>query len=151
MAADKTQLIQLMALRKKNLKPWFIGKIPHHYKRISVDAEEMMRLALQGYSEINTMFGDKTYFTQSVIAGAILSKKYYRIIVCCPSQMGKSWLLGRASVILAHNGDPNFVAGGRKNTTEIIMGHMLSSLQYMPEDVQRELLESKDQIGRAHV
>lgn len=90
MAADKTQLKQLMALRKKNLPDWFIGKIPHHYKRISVDSEEMMRLALYGYSEVNTMFGDSLYFTQAVIAGAILSRKYYRIILCTPSQYGKA-------------------------------------------------------------
>lgn len=148
MAADKTQLLQLMALRKKNLQKWFIGKIPHHYKRISVDAEEMMRLALIGYSELLDMFGDQLYFTQAVIAGAILCGKYHRIILCCPSQYGKSYILGRIVVIQAHNGEVEFVAGGRKSTTEIIMGHMLSSLQYMPEDVQRELLESKDQIAK---
>ena len=79
MAADKTQLVQLMACRKHNLPKWFIGKIPHHYKRISVTAKEMMNLALLGYSEINTMFGDATYFTQSVIAGAILCGKYHSL------------------------------------------------------------------------
>ena len=83
MAADKTQLIQLMALRKKNLQKWFIGKIPYHYKRISVDAEELMRLALIGYSELNDMFGDQMYFTQSVIAGAILCGDYQK---CDPLQ-----------------------------------------------------------------
>ena len=148
MAADKTQLIQLMACRKHNLPKWFIGKIPHHYKRISVTAKEMMNLALLGYSEINTMFGDATYFTQSVIAGAILSGKYHRIILCTSSQYGKSWLLGRIAVCLAHKGDVNFVAGGRKNTTEIIMNHMLLSLQQMPEEIQKELLESRDQIAK---
>lgn len=148
MAADKTQLAQLMSLREKNLQPWLVGKIPHHYKRISTSPEETMELALKGYSEINTMFGDALYFTQAVISGAVLSDKYYRIILCTPSQYGKSWLFGRLAVTLAQRGETNFVAGGRKNTTEIIMNHMLNSLQQMPDEIQRELLESKDQIAK---
>lgn len=148
MAADKTQLLQLMSLRKKNLPPWVEGKIPHHYKRLSVSTEEAMRLAVIGQKAIGDLFGDTLYFTQAVIAGAVLCGKYYRIILCTPSQYGKSWLLGRISVVKAHNGETNFVAGGRKNTTEIIMRHMLLSLQQLPDDVQKELLESKDQIAK---
>lgn len=148
MAADKTQLLQLLSLRKKNLPDWMIGKIPHHYKRVSVSAEELLELAMLGYSEINTMFGDSAYFTQSVIVGAILCGRYHRLIFCTSSQFGKSWVLGRTAVIKAYRGDTVYVAGGRKNTTEIIMGHMLSSLQQMPDEVQKELLESKDQIAK---
>lgn len=90
MAADKTQLLQLMSLRRKNLPRWVVGKIPHHYKRLTVSQDEAIELALKGQSEVNTIFGDTLYFTQALIAGAILSGKYYRIILCTPSQYGKA-------------------------------------------------------------
>lgn len=148
MAADKTQLLQLMSLRQKNLPKWVIGKIPHHYKRMTVTQEEAIELALLGQSEVNAMYGDVLYFTQALIAGAILSRRYYRIILCTSSQYGKSWLLGRVANIKAHNGDKVYVAGGRKNTTEIIMGHMLTALQQMPQEIQNELTQSGDQIKK---
>ena len=151
MAADKTQLLQLMALRRDNLPDWMgQGKIPHHYKRMTVYPEKAMELAIMGQMEVNTYFGDKLYFTQALIAGAILSGEYHRIILCLSSQYGKSWLLGRLAVIKAHRGDTEYVAGGRKNTTEIIMRHMLNALQQMPDEIQRQLTESDSQkIGRA--
>lgn len=148
MAADKTQLIQLMSLRQHNLPKWVTGRIPHHYKRITVSQEEAIELALLGEAEVNAMYGDTLYFTQALIAGAMLSGRYYRIILCTSSQYGKSWLLGRVANIEAHNGDKVFVAGGRKSTTEIIMGHMMSSLQQMPQEIQDELTESESQIKR---
>lgn len=148
MAADKTQLLQLMSLRRKNLPRWVVGKIPHHYKRLTVSQDEAIELALKGQSEVNTIFGDTLYFTQALIAGAILSHKYHRIIICVSSQYGKSWLLGRLAIIKAHRGDKEYVAGGRKSTTEIIMGHMLSALQQIPDDMQRELTESESQIKK---
>lgn len=149
MAADKTQLIQLMALRRKNLPDWMgQGKIPHHYKRMTVTPEKAMELAVMGQLEVNTYFGDKLYFTQALIAGAILSGQYHRVILCLSSQYGKSWLLGRLAVIKAHRGDTEYVAGGRKNTTEIIMRHMLNALQQMPDEIQKQLTESDSQIKK---
>lgn len=148
MAADKTQLRQLMSLKRKNLPRWVVGRIPHHYKRMTVSQDEAIELALLGQSEVNAVFGDSLYFTQALIAGAILSGKFYRIILCTPSQYGKSWLLGRLAIIRAHEGNKEFVAGGRKSTTEIIMGHMLSALQQIPDDMQRELTESESQIKK---
>ena len=149
MAADKTQLKQLMALRQKNLPKWMgQGKIPHHYKRITVSYEEALELAVLGQMEINTYFGDTLYFSQALIAGAILSGRYWRIAIITPSQYGKSWLLGRISIIKAHRGDVEYVAGGRKNTTEIIMQHMLKALQLMPDEIQKQLIESESQIKK---
>lgn len=148
MATDKTQLRQLMALRKNNLPKWVMGHIPHHFKRCSVDDEERMHLALLGQQKIGEAFGDKLYFCQALIAGALLSGKYYRIILCTPSQYGKSWLLARTSIIRAHDGNTEYVAGGRKNTTEIIMRHLWAALQRIPVSWQDELTESQSQISK---
>lgn len=149
MATDKTQLIQLMSLRKKNLPDWMgQGKIPHHYKRMTVSPEEAMQLAVFGQMEVNTYYGDKLYFSQALIAGAILCGRYKKIAIITPSQYGKSWLLGRLAVIKAERGDTEYVAGGRKNTTEIIMRHMLNALQQLPEEIQKKLIESDSQIKK---
>lgn len=148
MATDKTQLYQLMSLRKKNLPDWIIGKVPHHYKRLSVSDDDAMRLAILGQSEIGAAFGDELYFTQALIAGAILSDEFYRIILCTPSQYGKSWLLGRTSILRAYRGNQEYVAGGRKNTTEIIMRHMLNALQSVPKEMETALLESDSQLKK---
>lgn len=148
MATDKTQLYQLMSLRKKKLPKWIIGKVPHHYKRLSVSDDEAMRLALLGQTEVGAMFGEKLYFSQAVIAGAILSDEYDEVVLATPSQYGKSWLLGRLAIIRAYRGNTEYVAGGRKNTTEIIMKHMLSALGDVPKDVERALLESDSQLKK---
>ena len=148
MATNKTQLYQLMALRHKKLPDWIIGKVPKHYKRCSASDEEIMELAVRGQADIGATFGDKLYFMQAVIAGAMLCGKYHRIILCTPSQYGKSWLLGRIAIIRAYNGNKEYVAGGRKSTTEIIMGHMLNALQYVPEEMEKNLTETESQLKK---
>lgn len=148
MAANKTQLYQLMSLRHKNLPDWIKGKIPKHYKRCTASDEDMMKLAILGQSEVGAAFGDQLYFMQAVIAGAMLCGKYYRVILCTPSQYGKSWLLGRIAIIRAYRGNKEYVAGGRKNTTEIIMGHMLNALQYVPDEMQKSLTETESQLKK---
>ena len=103
MATDKTQLVQLMSLRRKNLPDWMgQGKIPHHHKRITVSPEEMMELAVLGQMEINTYYGDMLYFSQAVIAGAILCGKYHKIAIITPSQYGKA--LADDTPVLTRNG-----------------------------------------------
>lgn len=90
MATNKTQLYQLMALRHKKLPDWIIGKVPKHYKRCSASDEEIMQLAIEGQAQIGATFGDKLYFMQAVIAGAMLCGRYHRVILCTPSQYGKA-------------------------------------------------------------
>ena len=148
MAANKEQLYQLMSLRHKHLPKWIQGHIPKHYKRCTASDEEMMELAVLGQSEVGAAFGDKLYFMQAVIAGAMLCGRYYRIILCTPSQYGKSWLLGRIAIIRAYRGNKEYVAGGRKNTTEIIMGHMLNALQYVPSEIEKALTETESQLKK---
>ena len=68
---------------------WGMGRIPVHYKRINIDYEEQKRLAQKGLVELLTCFNAKVYFTQSMIAGAMLSGDYDKIGVISPSQYGK--------------------------------------------------------------
>lgn len=146
---SKTQLYQLLALRQKKLPKWVKGKVPHHYKRISVDMDEATNLAKKGQKEVWQAFHDKLYFTQALIAGGMLSKKYKDFCFCTSSQYGKSWIFARVAIILASRGHNVFVAGARKDTADIIMGHVYEALQKANERIRNKLIgESKDQIDR---
>lgn len=120
-------------------KPWLIGKIPNHFKRLSCSKEEALRLAILGAKTIAGYFGDKCYFTQSVIAGAIISGDYDNITICTPSQFGKSWLMGRASIVQAYNGHTMFVTGATGDTTQIIMNHIIAAAQQVDPVVQKAM------------
>lgn len=85
-----------------DLDPWIIGKIPRHFKRLSCSMEEAMRLAKIGASKIASAYGDRLFFTQSVIAGAILSDDYDEIVVASPSQYGKA--IADDEPVLTRNG-----------------------------------------------
>lgn len=146
--ADKKELIQLMGLRKKNLPKWIVGKIPHHYKRLSVDSETADRLAKMGQAELWAAFKVKLYYTQALIAGAMLSGLFDNFAMCTSSQYGKSWLLARIAIVKAWRGDTVYIAGARKDTTEIIMRHMLNALQTAAPEIQKALTETDSQIKR---
>lgn len=84
------ELETLFASQHFDCKPWVgRGKIPKHYKRLTCSMEEAMRLAKIGFVEIAKYYGDSLYFTQSVIAGAVLSGDYDKITVVTPSSYGK--------------------------------------------------------------
>lgn len=106
-----SELDVLFAGKHDNCRPWLIGKIPRHFKRLSIgglqiaaeddwdDTEsdrvkqtkkEAIRLAKLGASKVAAAFGDKLFFCQSLIAGAIFSDEFDEIIVVTPSQYGKA-------------------------------------------------------------
>ena len=90
------ELETLFALQSFDCDPWVgRGKIPKHYKRLTCSKEEALRLAKIGFIEIAKYYGDSLYFTQSLIAGAVLSGDYDRITVTTPSSYGKSFLFGK--------------------------------------------------------
>ena len=66
----------LFALQRKDCEPWIIGRRAKHYKRLTCSDEEAVRLAKLGASQIMAAYGTKLFFTQAVIAGAILSDDY---------------------------------------------------------------------------
>ena len=131
-----------------DLKPFIIGKIPMHYKRISVDEDEMMRLARLGASTMAAAYGIRLFFSQAVIAGAVLDPKYNEIIVVSPSQYGKSFLMGHLALYRAYTGAKQYIAGAAANTTNIIMGQTISATQEAAAEIKSALMVKTNEIDR---
>ena len=143
------ELETLFASQHHDCKPWVgRGRIPKHYKRLTCSEEEAMRLAEIGFIEIAKYYGDRLFFTQSIIAGAVFSGDYDKITVVTPSAYGKSWLLGRIGNIMAYKGEPTYVVAAVQDGTKMIMGHVVSSLQSIAPEVKNALLNKKDQLER---
>ena len=143
------ELEALFAGEHKDLKPWVgRGNIPKHYKRLTCSDEEAMRLAKIGFVEIAKYYGDKLFYTQSLIAGAVLSGDYDKITVVSPSAYGKSYLFGRIGNIMAYRGDPTYVVAATQDGTKMIMGHVAQSIQGIAPEVQNALLNKKSQLER---
>lgn len=148
MATNKTQLLQLMGLRKRRLPKWTTGYVPHHFKRMSCSHDDAVRLAKLGQKMMYKFFRVKLFFMQALIAGAMLSGEYDEFTIVTPSQYGKSWLLARIALIRAYQGNTIYVAGARKDTTEIIMRHMLVAVQTACQDMRKSLVETKSELNR---
>ena len=147
--ASNRELDALFAQETTDLRKWVgRGNIPSHYKRLTCTREEANRLAEIGYVEIMTYYGESTYYTQSLIAGAVLSGDYDKVTVVTNSAYGKSWLFGRLGNIMAYHGEPTYVVAATQDGTKMIMGHVGSSLQHIAPEVKNELLNKKDQIER---
>lgn len=138
------ELDRLFDLRDFDRPDWLIGKIPHHYKRLSVSYEKAVSLAKEGALMIAASFEDKLFFTQSLIAGAIFSPDFDKIVIVTPSQYGKSWLLGRIAILMSYMGEPVYITGATAGTTDIIMGHTRLALQSANQEIKNALTEKKD-------
>ena len=150
--ANNKELEALFEQQTFDLKPWVgRGYIPSHYKRLTCDKAEADRLAKIGFIEIAKYYGEKTFYTQSLIAGACLSGDYDKVTVVTPSSYGKSWLFGRIGNIMAYEGDAGeatYVVAATQDGTKMIMGHVGASLQNIAPEVKNALLNKKDQIER---
>lgn len=127
---------------------WLRGKIPRHYKRLNIPMEDAVRLARFGATEIYSYFGDKCFFTQSLIAGAVLSGEFDNITVVTISTYGKSWLMGRIADIMAYQGEPTYIVASTADGTKMIMGHVITALQSATPEIKSALLNKKDQLER---
>lgn len=97
---------------------WIPGRTKaHSYKRISIDEEERDRLASLGGGEIWCAYGKKPYYTQAVIAGAMLSGDYDKISVITCWQYGK----------LIADDEPVLTSGGWKNHGDLVVGDRVVS------------------------
>lgn len=124
------RLKRLLSERTHDLRKWYRGYIPNHYKRLTIPMERAIELAIYGEKRISSNFqGDILFFTQSLIAGAILSREFDTIVICTPSQYGKSWTLGRVGIVKAADGYNTYIAAATKDKTSIIMGHMFQAAQ----------------------
>ena len=130
-------------------KPWILGQVPEHYKRITVTREKADELALLGQAKVFEEFGNTLYYSQALIAGAILSDEFDEIVIVTPSQYGKSWLLSRVAMINAARGRGNYIAGANDDTTRIIMDKLIGALRECSEDLKAEMLtEGLDRLEK---
>lgn len=148
------ELRELLAQASPDCRPWVLGKIPKHFKRITVDEDKMMDLAILGQERLGAVYSNeegplKLFFCQAVIAGAIYSGDYDNITVCTPSQYGKSWLDGHVALDLARRGEPVYVAGATADKTDIIMNHVVRAVAESDPNVQAALAKgAKTSIER---
>lgn len=104
------ELRNLLSQAHDDCEDWVLGKIPKHFKRLTVDMETAKRLAVLGQTKLGTYFGEddkplRLYFCQALIAGAVFSGDYDNITVCTPSQYGK--LIADDCPVLTRNGWKN--------------------------------------------
>ena len=126
------------------------GRIPSHYKRVNIDRQEMLRLARLGATKFMAAYPDSSlYFTQSVIAGAMLSGDYDRMYFITPSQYGKSYIMGRLALLWGYSGLPVYIAGAAGVTSEIIMRQVDKGLQEIDAGIQEDITSlTKNQIEK---
>ena len=148
MAVNKRELEALFELQSFDLQPWLIGKIPKHYKRLSIDMEEALRLAKLGASVMAAAYGIKLFFSQAVIAGAVLDPKYDELVIVSPSQYGKSWLMGHLALYRAYLGNKQYIAGAAANVTQIIMQNTLIATQEASQEIKNSLLAKVSELDR---
>ena len=115
------------------------GFSPARYKRITIPTKEQDELAKFGALRVLAAFSEKLYYTQALIAGAILSGKYDKIGIVTPSQYGKSWLLGMVAILMAYEGARVNVAGATTDKTEIIMRYCQAAAGHANQEIKRAL------------
>lgn len=129
-------------------KPWIIGKIPKWYKRLSCGEEEALRLAKYGAARLAAAYDIKLFFTQAVIAGAILGDKYNEVVICLSSQYGKSWLMGHVGLLRAYEGAKQYIAAGSADKTQIIMSYTTAATQEATPEIKKALLMKPTELER---
>lgn len=126
-----------------------MGNKPVHYKRISCSDEEADRLAIYGAKELFAAFGIKTFYTQALLAGAMLGDDYDTVVATTCSQYGKSWLLGHCAALMAYNGKKLSVAAANTATTDIIMSYTRQSIRNATPDIKDAIVgETMKKIDR---
>lgn len=146
--AQNDELELLFQDQHIKLDPWIIGTIPVHFRRLSVDMDEALRLAKHGQAKLGAAFGIKLFFCQAMIAGAVLSKKYDEVIIVTPSQYGKSWLMGHLAIYRAFQGARQYIAGAAANVTQMIMGQTINAIAEADEEIKKALLVKANEIDR---
>lgn len=142
------EIQNLFSQRHHDLRKWVRGKIPKHFKRISITMKEAVELAKIGAAKMAAYYGVKLHFCQSVIAGAVLTGRFDEIIWVSPSQYGKTWLFGRLALILAYEGMPVFIAAATADKTGMMMAQVLRATQEVAPEVKHALIMKMDEIDR---
>lgn len=135
------ELKKLFAKQSDDLEKWAIGRVPKHFRRLSISRERAFDLAKRGYVEVGAVFGCQLYFCQSLIAGAILSGEFDKVVIVTPSQYGKSFLMGHIALMLADRGHKVYVTGADAGDTEIIMNNVMMAVGDAAPELQIRLLD----------
>lgn len=126
-------------------------RMPTHYKRLTCDMKEAVRLADLGGQELFINFGFKPFFTQGLIAGAILSGDYDKVTVVTVFQYGKTITVGHTALLLARDGDPVYVAANTSGLTDMVMGQVYAAVREASPSLKQEIvgdgLKKADKVG----
>lgn len=145
----KQRLKDLLEEAHTDLPKWVKGYIPEHYKRISIDREEQIRLATDGLFAMADEFGKVPYFTQAVISGAMLSPDYDKVFVISPYQYGKTFITGHTSLLMAYRGTSVAVAANTSDMTDMIMSNVFEGIRQGTEELKQALEgESKRKVDK---
>lgn len=115
------------------------GFKPLHFKRLSIPTDKADKLADYGAAMMWLHFNSRLYYTQALIAGAVLSGEYTQIVIVTPSQYGKSWLLGRTALLYAYNGHTVNIVASTGDRTNVIMSYTARAAAEADEDMKRAI------------
>lgn len=101
-AIDDLKKLLALETPKEELQDWVLGKIPKHYKRLSISREKALELAKIGQAKAGAYYGERLYFTQALIFGAMTTEDYDNISIVTCSQYGK--LIEDNELVLTRNG-----------------------------------------------
>lgn len=155
---DRERLEKLLEQSEENNGLFAVGKngkqvgqgyVPVHYKRCTIEESERSHLAKVGLREILITFDEQLFYTQALIAGAVLSGEYNKIGIISPSQYGKSFLMGMIALCMAYNGHKVNVAASTADKTDIIMRYCLQSAAKADPAIKKALTsESVKKVDR---
>lgn len=119
------------------------GWKPTHYKRNTIPEADRERLTELAMMQLYGHFDGSAvpFYTQALIAGALLSGEYDKIAIISPSQYGKSQLMGWLSLVYAYMGHKVNIAAATSDKTEIIMRYCMSAAATANIDVKKALTQ----------
>ena len=119
------------------------GYVPTHYKRNTIPVEDRWRLTELAMFQLYGHFDGNAvpFYTQALIAGALLSGEYDKIAIISPSQYGKSQLMGWLSLVYAYMGHKVNIAAATSDKTEIIMRYCMSAAATANINVKQALTQ----------
>jgi hypothetical protein len=146
---DQEKVKELLTLRSEKLRPWIRGKIPKHYKRISLEEDKALHYATIGAKQAFAYFDAKLFYTQSIIVGAALSGDFKKMSIITNSQYGKSYIMSMIALVLASvKGHPVYPCGADTGVSEIIMNNVIKNLNLAHPDIKDRVLVSSDKIEK---
>lgn len=161
---DRERLIKLLELDGWHAGPFGVlndgsgrragrGNVPTHYKRNTIPEDDRKRLTKAGMLELYAGFREFPFYTQALIAGAILSGEYDKLGIITSSQAGKSILMGWVALLMAYYGHKVNVAAATADKTEIIMRYCMSAAATANQDIKKALtqesLKKVDKLDQA--